>query len=562
MVENRLSQPFTLTIKRSLRALLDPWQGALLVLGILLSLPVVVIFASWAAPQTSLWQHLMDTVLTDYVVNSLLLATGVGAGCLLIGTTVAYLISRYDFFGRRLFRWLALLPLAMPAYIIAYTYTGFLDFSGPVQSGLRYLFDWGYGDYYFPDIRSLWGAIIVMSLVLYPYVYMLARTAFSEQSASLLEASQMMGVSKFRHLTRVTIPLARPALFTGTALAMMEAFADYGTVQYFGVSTFTTGIFRTWFGLGNGVAAAQLSSLLCTFVLLVLLFEKWSRRHIKYYHQGHNHTVQARKPLTGARAVLVFTICLLPPLLGFIIPVVQLSYWAWLTFSQNFDAQFLELVLNSFALALAAAILVVMLALLFAYARRLKNNKLVNGLGQTVSLGYAIPGTVIAVGVLVPLSWADDMANRLSEYWFDTSVGLVFSGTLFALLLAYSIRFLSVALHNIEAGLGRITPSMDNAARSLGASPLRVLRQVHVPLLKASVLSAALLVFVDVLKELPATLILRPFNFNTLAVRSFELASDERLVDAALPALAIVAVGLIPVIMLTRAIDNTVRGKS
>ncbi|MCW8091215.1 iron ABC transporter permease [Alteromonas ponticola] len=545
-----------------MRALLDPWQGALLFLGGVLSLPVVVIFASWIAPQFALWQHLIDTVLQDYVTNSLLLACGVGIGSLLIGTTIAYLISRYDFTGRKLFRWLALLPLAMPAYIIAYTYTGILDFSGPVQTILRDTFDWGYGDYYFPDIRSLWGAIIVMSLVLYPYVYMLARTAFSEQPASLVEASQIMGISKVGFLTRVSLPLARPALFTGTALAMMEALADYGTVQYFGVSTFTTGIFRTWFGLGNGIAAAQLSSLLCTFVLVVLLFEKWSRRHIKYYHQGQNHKVQKRKQLKGASAVLVFILCLLPPLFGFIVPIIQLVYWTLLTLQQNFDSQFILLIVNSFSLALTAAVIVVVLALLFAYSRRIKNSKMINSLGQTVSLGYAIPGTVIAVGVLVPLSWADKIANHFSERWFDSSVGLIFSGTLFALLLAYSIRFLSVALHNIEAGLSRITPNMDNAARSLGASPARVLQQIHIPLLKTSVLSAALLVFVDVLKELPATLILRPFNFNTLAVRSFELASDERLVDAATPALAIVLVGLLPVILITHAIDKTIKGKS
>ncbi len=544
-----------------MRALLDPWQGALLVLGALLSLPIVVTFASWIVPQVELWQHLLDTVLKDYVVNSLLLAVGVGIGSLFIGTTLAYLISRYEFAGRRQFRWLALLPLAMPAYINAYTYTGIFDFGGPIQTALRAFFNWGYGDYYFPDIRSLWGAIIIMSLVLYPYVYMLARTAFSEQSASLSEASQVMGVSKFTYFTRIALPLARPALFTGAALAMMEALADYGTVQYFGVSTFTTGIFRTWFGLGNGLAAAQLSSLLCAFVLIVLLFEKWSRRHIKYYHQGQNHVEQKRKQLSGASAVIVFVVCLLAPLLGFIVPVVQLAYWTWLTFEQNLDTQFLTLAFHSFALALSAAIIIVVIALLFAYTRRLKNKKIISSLCQTVSLGYAIPGTVIAVGVLVPLSWADRTVNLFSEYWFGHSVGLIFSGTLFSLLLAYSIRFLSVALHNIESGLNRITPSMDNAARSLGASPGRVLKEVHVPLLKASVLSAALLVFVDVLKELPATLILRPFNFNTLAVRSFELASDERLIDAALPALAIVMVGLLPVIMITHSIDKSLKGK-
>ena len=544
------------TVKQKVAALSDPWQGGLLFFSFLISLPVLVIYTSLLDPQTELWQHLIDTVLTDYVVNSLILALSVGAGSLIIGTALAFCMTRYEFAGRGILKWLLLLPMAMPAYIIAYTYTGMLDFSGPLQSTLREAFDWSYGDYWFPEIRSLGGAILMMILVLYPYVYMLARTAFSEQAASLQEASRSMGISGFRHFWKVSLPLARPAILTGSALAMMEAFADYGTVQYFGVNTFTTGIFRTWFGLGNGIAAAQLASLLCTFVLVLLVFEKWSRRRIRYYYQGQKHVAQQRHALSAGSGGLVFSLCALVPVLGFVVPVIQLLDWAIQTFHHAFDDGFIGLMINSFMLAAVASLVVVATALLFAYAKRLKSNWLTSFQVQMASMGYAIPGTVIAIGVLLPLSWADRGLNELTESWWGVTPGLIFSGTLFALILAYTVRFISVALHNIESGLGRITPSMDNAARSMGLTPMKVLGRVHIPLMRASVLTAMLLVFVDVLKELPATLILRPFNFNTLAVRSYEMASDERLADASLPAISIVLVSLVPVILLTRALDK------
>ena len=548
--------PVFTSVKQKLAALSDPWQGGLLFSSFLISLPVLVIYASLINPQVDLWQHLWETVLLDYVANSLILASSVGLGSLVIGTALAFCMTRYDFVGRGILQWLLLLPMAMPAYIIAYTYTGMLDFSGPVQTVLRETFGWSYGDYWFPEVRSLTGACVMMILVLYPYVYMLARTAFSEQAASLQEASRSMGVSATGHFFKVALPLARPAILTGTALAMMEAFADYGTVQYFGVNTFTTGIFRTWFGLGNGLAAAQLASLLCTFVLVLLVFEKWSRRRIQYFYQGQKQVASRRITLSMTKGISVFVVCCVVPLLGFIVPVIQLLDWAIDTAGQSFDDGFVQLMANSFMLAAAAALLVVVTALMFAYAKRLKASWLTSFQVQMASMGYAIPGTVIAIGVLLPLGWADRGLNQLTEQWFGVTPGLIFSGTIFALLLAYTVRFISVALHNVESGLGRITPNMDNAARSMGFSPMRVLGKVHIPLMRASVLSAMLLVFVDVLKELPATLILRPFNFNTLAVRSYEMASDERLADASLPAISIVLVSLIPVILLTRALDK------
>ncbi|AEE23672.1 MAG: ABC transporter permease [Paraglaciecola chathamensis] len=534
----------------------EPWLWAVTVFSLLLAVPVLLIFTSVFIPQKELWQHLFATVLNDYVYHSLLIAFSVGGLTLLLGTSLAWLVARYEFAGRGTLQWLILLPMAMPAYILAYTYTGMLDVAGPLQTHLRATFNWTYHDYWFPDVRSVGGAILMLSLVLYPYVYMLARTAFSEQSASFYEASRSMGVSGFGYFRKVAFPLARPAILTGTALAMMEAFADYGTVQYFGISTFTTGIFRTWNGLGNAIGAAQLAAVLTSFVLVLLLIEKHSRRRLRYFHQGQKQNSAKRLTLTPVSAVWAVIACLLPVSLGFIIPCAQLLIWAAERATTQIDSGFIDLIWNSFYLAASAALIAVGLALLFAYAKRLRSHWLLNSQVQIASLGYAIPGTVIAIGAMLMLSAADDALNALTESLFDTSVGLIFSGTLVALLLAYSVRFLAVALHNVEAGLQRIKPSMDDAARSMGLSSFAVLKTVHIPLLRASVLSAILLVFVDVLKELPATLILRPFNFNTLAVRTFELASEERLQDAAVPAIAIVLVGILPVVLLTRALES------
>ncbi|MBN28096.1 MAG: iron ABC transporter permease [Alteromonadaceae bacterium] len=534
----------------------EPWLWAVTVFSLLLAVPVLLIFTSVFIPQKELWQHLFATVLNDYVYHSLLIAFSVGGLTLLLGTSLAWLVARYEFAGRGTLQWLILLPMAMPAYILAYSYTGMLDVAGPLQTHLRATFNWTYHDYWFPDVRSVGGAILMLSLVLYPYVYMLARTAFSEQSASFYEASRSMGVSGFGYFRKVAFPLARPAILTGTALAMMEAFADYGTVQYFGISTFTTGIFRTWNGLGNAIGAAQLAAVLTSFVLVLLLIEKHSRRRLRYFHQGQKQNSAKRLTLTPVSAVWAVIACLLPVSLGFIIPCAQLLIWAAERATTQIDSGFIDLIWNSFYLAASAALIAVGLALLFAYAKRLRSHWLLNSQVQIASLGYAIPGTVIAIGAMLMLSAADDALNALTESLFDTSVGLIFSGTLVALLLAYSVRFLAVALHNVEAGLQRIKPSMDDAARSMGLSSFAVLKTVHIPLLRASVLSAILLVFVDVLKELPATLILRPFNFNTLAVRTFELASEERLQDAAVPAIAIVLVGILPVVLLTRALES------
>lgn len=560
LVSLRLFMPLA-----ALRSVLHPrsWRGSAIGLALLCSvflLPLVVVYSSWLQFDPNVWQHLASTVLSDYMLNSLLLALGVGVGALGIGTGLAWCVVHYQFIGRSGLQWLLLLPMAMPAYIIAYTYTGLLDVAGPLQSALRAIFAWQYGDYYFPQVRSLPGAIVLLSLVLYPYVYLLARTAFASQSARLLEASLSLGLNRRQHFFRVTLPMARPALATGMALAMMEAFADYGTVHYFGVPTLTTGIFRTWFGMGQPSTAAQLAALLCTLVLVVMVFELKSRRQLHFYYSGQSHAAASATVLRGTKAGLALLLCSLPLLLGFVIPALQLASWAWPHIALLLDPEFLTLLWHSFSVACAAALLVVVIAVLMAYGLRVFTAWPQQWLIRLSAMGYAVPGTVIAIGVMWPLAALDNQLDLWLEQQFGIRSGLLFSGTLFALLLAYSVRFLAVALQGIEAGLGQIKPSMDHAARSLGVSQPQVLWRVHVPLLRASVFTAALLVFVDVLKELPATLLLRPFNFNTLAVRTFELAADERLADAALPALTIVLIGLVPVFLLARALDKSTAG--
>ena len=533
----------------------------LLGMALLTALPILAVFGYVFVPAPDVWQHLRETVLTDYLLNTLWLTLGVGVGVLLLGLPAAWLNSMCAFPGQRWFEWALLLPLAMPAYIIAYTYTGMLDFSGPVQSLLRELTGWGYGDYYFPNVRSLGGAITMLSLVLFPYVYLLARAAFLEQSICVLEVSRTLGANQWQSFFRVALPLARPAIITGLSLALMETLADFGTVQYFGVSTFTTGIFRTWFGLGDHAAASQLAALLMGFVFVLILLERWSRSRARYHHTSSKYSRLPRYRLRGGNAVAAVLVCALPLLLGFLIPVGQLLYWSVTTASSVLDTDFLKLVWNSLFLAGLAALFALLLALVLGYGKRLNNDPLVNLTSRIAAMGYAIPGTVIAIGVLIPFAWMDTQLNHWSKLWWGNSTGLWLSGTLFTLLFAYNVRFLAVSLQTVEAGLGKIKPTIDNAGRSLGLSAFGVLHKLHLPLMKGTLLTAILLVFVDVLKELPATLILRPFNFNTLAVRAYELASDERLADAGLPSLMIVAAGIIPVILLSRSIGKSRAGE-
>lgn len=539
----------------------DGWSLGIGAVALVIALPMLVVASYAFHTGNEVWAHLASTVLADYVVNSLTLAFGVGIGTLIIGVGTAWLTVMCEFPMRRTLAWLLLLPMAVPAYIIAYTYTGMLDVAGPVQEILRAWTGWDYGDYWFPPVRSLGGAIVMLTLVLYPYVYLLTRAAFIEQCVCVLDVGRTLGLRPPEVFRRIALPLARPAIVTGVSLVLMETLADYGTVKYFGVSTFTTGIFRTWFGLGDQAAAAQLSAVLLGVIFSLILLERWSRRQRQYHHTGHAYQALPSYPLRGWRGGLATAACLLPVILGFVLPAWQLTEWSLRTAGGAFDSRFPRLVWNTVALASLTASLAVGLALLLGYGRRLRHGRIMRTAVRVASLGYAVPGTVIAVGVVIPLAWLDNQVDTFSRAYLGISTGLILSGTIVALVFAYLVRFLAVSLQTVEAGLAKVSTNVDDTGRSLGASPGRVVTRIHLPLLRSSLLTAGLLVFVDVLKELPATLILRPFDFNTLAVRTFELANDEQLAAAAPSALAIAVAGVGPVILLSRSIARSRPGQ-
>ena len=522
----------------------------------LLALPVVVVVSSVFSPSEGTWAHLASTVLPEYVRNSLLLMMGVAFGVMVGGISSAWLTVMCRFPGREMFEWALLLPIAVPAYVMAYAYTDFLQFSGPVQTWLRELTGWGPRQYWFPDVRSLGGAVVMLSLVLYPYVYLLARSAFLEQSDSMIEVARGCGYGAWRTFLRVALPLARPAIVAGTALALMETLADFGTVAYFGVQTFTTGIFRAWFSLGDPVAAAQLSAVLLAFVFLVLFIERYTRARATFHNTSHRKRLRNVYRLRGIRAAVAVLFCVTPLVLGFLLPCAILLKLALKGGDVQFGARYLHLAWNTVSLAGLTALLAVALALLVAYAGRSTRAASVHAAIRISGMGYAVPGAVIAVGVLIPMTRLDHVIAGWVQALTGVSPGLLLTGSIAALVYAYLARFFAVALQAVDAGLTKITPSMDSAARSLGYGPAATLARVHAPLLWRSALSAGLLVFVDVMKELPATFVMRPFNFDTLAVQAYNLASDERLSEAATPALTIVAVGLVPLLVLSRIMLN------
>ena len=525
----------------------------------LVALPILSVASSVLTPRSAIMTHLLGTVLGDILFNTFAIALVVGVGTAVMGVSGAWLVTQCRFPGSRAFAWLLLLPLAFPGYIIGYAYADFLTFAGPLQTSLRELFGWRRGDYWFPNIFNVWGVGGMLALVLYPYVYLLARAAFIEQTSTAFDASRSLGRGPWGSFLFVALPLARPAIAAGVALALMEALADFGTVQYYGVNTFTTAIYRTWFGLGDKTAAAQLATGLLVFVIAIVAFERYSRGAQRYTGVGRSARRSPAFELRGWRAALAFTACALPLLLGFIAPVLILLRLHLRGGDPIFGEVFLSYASNSFILAGLAAVIVVCVALLLAYTTRLAPGGPVSGLVRVASLGYAIPGTVVAVGVLVPLGAFDNTLDRFMRDTFGISTGLILSGTLVAILFAYLVRFLAVAYGALESGFARIPRNLDDAARVMGQRPGGVVTRIHGPLLRGSLGTAALIVFVDVLKELPATLIVRPFNFDTLAVRVYQLASDERLTQASTGALAIVAVAVLPVLLLMRV---TARGAS
>lgn len=524
---------------------------AALTIAAIISLPILTV-AAFLFQETDLMGHLAESLLPRYIANTVWMMIGVPAGTAVIGVGCAWLVTMCRFPGRLILEWALILPLAAPAYILAYVYSDFLQHSGPVQTAVRELMGWGPREGWFPNIRSLPGAIILFTLTLYPYVYLLARAAFLEQSVGVFEAARTLGCSAFAAFRRIALPLARPAIVTGVALALMETLADFGTVRHFGVQTFTTGIYRAYYSYGDPVAAAQLASMLLGFVALLLTVERLSRGKRGFQSTGA-YKILPGYTLKGWRAAGAMAACVTPIALGFLMPgglMVAMTIKA----GNLFEARTAELVWNSASLALLAAATAVLTAVVLAYANRLDRSRLARGAVRFSGLGYAIPGSVIAVGLLIPLGAFDNALDGWMRDSFGLSTGLIFTGGLIGLIYAYLVRFMAVALQTVEAGLAKVTPNMDDAARTLGRGPLRTLRQVHAPILSTSLLTAALIVFVDVMKELPATLILRPFDFNTLAITAHNLASDERLTQSAAPSLMIVLVGLLPIILLSRRI--------
>lgn len=532
-----------------------PWfTGASLIVAALVAVPILSVVWSSFLPGQGNWPHLVDTVLPQYISNSLILMIGVAFGVIVGGVGPAWLVVMCNFPGRRIFEWVLILPLAVPAYVVAYAYTDFLQAAGPVQSLLRDITGWTIQDYWFPEIRSLGGAIVIFSAVLMPYTYLLARTAFLEQSVSFLEVAASLGRSPWNRFRTVAVPMARPAIVAGTALALMETLADFGTVAHFGINTFTTGIYRTWFSMGDRVAAAQLSSILLAFVFALLLFERYSRHRARFYQAGGKYEKLRPVELRGIRGWAATLFCSVPLVVGFFAPFLILSWMAFTAGHDLFGPKYVELTTNSVTLASATAVLAVCVALLMGYAARIEKSYLVAAANLVAGMGYAIPGSIIAVGILIPVATFDNVVSTWMEAIFGVKTGLLLTGGIAALVFAYLVRFMAVSLQTVQSSFTKITPSMEEASRMLGHGPLFTGVRVHLPILSGGMLTAGLIVFIDVMKELPATLIMRPFNFDTLAVQAHNLASDERLTQAATPSLVIIACGLFPVLLLSRAI--------
>lgn len=533
----------------------DGWSVATLAIAALIAVPIVIVLGSFLLGAGPSWDHLVQTVLPRYVVNSVILMLGVGIISAGIGAGTAWVVTMYAFPGAWILRWALVLPLAVPTYLMAYVYTDLLDVTGPVQSLLRDVTGLRPREYWFPNIRSLGGGIFVMGFVLYPYVYLLTRAAFLEQSLCALEVSRTLGRSALRSFFSVALPLARPAIAAGTALALMETLGDYGAVSYFGIQTFTTGIFRTWFGMGEPVTAAQLAGVMMIFAAGLLYMERRARRGARFHQTSNRYRELRPTKLRGGRALIAALFCALPVVAGFLIPVMNLLFHMATRTPTLAEGKLWSYAGNSLGLAATTTLVAVFLALILAYGRRLRPTMIARFATRVASMGYALPGSVVAVGVLISLAAADRLIATLAGST-GIGAGMFLSGSVVALIFAYLVRFLALSFQTVEAGLAKVNPAYDGASRTLGKTPFGTLVGVHAPMIRASIMTAGLLVFVEVMKELPATLIVRPFNLDTLAVATYRLASDERLSEAAPMALTIVLASLIPVILISRAISR------
>ena len=550
-----------LGLKRNFRGLVASLSGSwaltasIAVILLILLLPILAIVWLSFHSTENIWPHLFANVLPSATIDTFALMAGVGCLTLVVGTMTAWLVTMYQFPGRNIVDWLLVLPLAMPTYIIAFCYVEILDYSGIIQSGLRDFFGWQNArDYWFPNIRSTSGAIFVMGFVLYPYVYLSARASFLQQSICVLEVARTLGRTSFGAFWAIALPLARPALIAGVALALMECLNDLGAVEYLGVNTMTIAVYNTWLERSNLGGAAQLASVMLVFVVLLFTMERMARRGERYHHTTGRYQPIPHVELKGSKGALATLGCILPFILGFALPGLVLINGVFRFGGDALTVDLASAIWHSFLLAGIAAVLAVTLALYITYSRRILPSKQMNIATRLASFGYAVPGTVLAVGLLIPLASFDNSVDGFMRDYFGISTGLVLSGGIFAVILALTIRFMAVSIGSVEAGFDRISPNLDAAARTLGETSTSTLIRIHLPMLRPALGAAALLVFVDSMKELPATLLLRPFNFDTLATHVYGLASLDQFEEGSLAALLIVGIGLVPVMLLHRAI--------
>lgn len=512
-------------------------------------MPLVAVLSSLFGEYSDNWSHLYNYVLFDYMKNSAVLVFGVSIMALIIGAGSAWLVSNFDFLGKRFFEWALILPLSIPPYILAYTFTGLFDSYGTLNNLIRNIFELEQSYIFFPSIRNIWGAILVFSFTLYPYIYLVTRSAFLNQSRSTLEAGRILGLSRFEISFKLAMPMIRPAIIGGLMLVIMETLSDFGAVEHFSIPTFTTGIFRTWYGMGDLLTAMQLSSFLLILIAIFLFIENKSRRNADFVSDSSTHRPIQIERLNSKYSVLAFVFCSIPLLVGFILPTSELLVWAIYYNPSFFDDRFLDAATNTITLALTAAVLCSMIALLINFSVRINKNKILKILSSFLSIGYALPGLILAVGIVQTTTFIDSsLLNKTS---------LALTGSVFGLVLAYIIKSYALSNNTISSGMEKISMGIDNSARVLKSSGWNLLGRIHFPLLKTSFFTSIMLVISEVVKELPATLILRPFNFDTLAVSTYIYAAEERMRDAAAPSIAIIIVGLIPIIIITRMIRSS-----
>lgn len=532
------------------------WKTSSGVLALLLVLPILAIFFTAIGETDQLFSHLMSTVMATYTFNTVVLVVGVMLLSLLFGIPCAWLMAMCRLPSERILQWALVLPLAMPAYIVGYIFTDWFDFAGPIQIALRDVMGWQAGDYWFPDIRTLGGAIIVLALVLYPYVYLLCRAAFMEQNVSLLQSARLLKCSPWQSFYRISLPLVRPAIAVGLSLVAMETIGDFGTVSYFAVNTLTTAVYDTWLGYSSLTAAAKISVIMLVFVILLLSLERYSRRKQKLFQSQFSSREDFRYELRGWKKWLALIWCWGLVAIAFIFPLGQLCIYAYKYFAQSWTPEFQQYALNSLYVSLSAAVIGVLIALVVNFYHRLSASRTSVMFMRLSSLGYAVPGTVLAIGVMVPVIFMDHAVNDLAKAMEWGRPGLIFSGSMFAIIFALVVRFSAVAIGSIESSLSKVSPSLDMASRTMGCNPNTMLLKVHVPLIRRGALIAALLVFIESMKELNASLLLRPFNFETLATYVFNYASDEHLELAAMPAVILVLVGLVPLVLINRSLEQ------